>query len=102
MTFAKFSFMEDILKTLNDYSNLISLLLSCVAIIIAVTSLICTRSSERALLKRQIREKEAELYSINEVYFNQITTYHSLPGREEMEVRVKALKKQIEFLKRGM
>lgn len=91
--------MEAFLNTLNAYSSLISLLLSAVAIVIALTSFVCTRRSEKQLIRREIREKEAELFSIEEVYFNGITLYHYLPGREEMEVKVKCLKKQIEFLR---
>ena len=90
--------MKEILDTLNNYSNLISLLLSAVAIFIAIASLLRTRQSEKAMVKKEILEKKAELYSINEVYFNGITSHTYLPGREEMEVRVKCLQKQIEYL----
>lgn len=92
--------MENILSTLNNYSNLISLVMSTIAVVIAITSLIRTRNSEKAAIKLQIREKEAELYSIRSVYFNKLTEGIGLPGREEMRVKEQALEKQIEYLKR--
>ncbi len=93
--------MERILITLNAYSNLISLLLSAIAIFIAIVSLRRTGDSERQAKSRLLHEKKSEAQAIKDVYFNGITSHHYLPGREEMEVRLKCLEKQIEYLRKN-
>ena len=92
--------MEDVLNILVRYSGVFSVLLSVVAIIIALLSYKHSRSSDKEEIKRKLHAKMAELKFIEDKYFNNrgLSIYHE--EREQMAVRRDTLRAEINYLKR--
>ena len=92
--------MEDVLNILVRYSGVFSVVLSAVAIIIALLSYKHSRSSDKEEIKRKMHAKMAELKSIENKYFNRegLSIYYE--EREQMAVRRDTLKSEIDYLKR--
>ena len=53
-------------------------------------------------IRQQIESKEAELESINNTYFNELTSFMGCPEKTQMKVRKDALEKEIAKLKRRL
>ena len=53
-------------------------------------------------IRQQIESKEAELESINNTYFNELTSFMGCPEKTQMNVRKDALEKEIAKLKRRL
>ena len=53
-------------------------------------------------IRQQIESKQAELDSINNTYFNELTSYIGFPEKTQMKVRKEALEKEIAKLKRRL
>ena len=92
--------MENVLNILVRYSGVFSVVLSVVAIIIALLSYKHSRSSDKEEIKRKLHAKMAELKSIENKYFNreELSIYYE--EREQMAVRRDTLKSEIDYLKR--
>ena len=88
----KFSFMEMLL-------NIISVLISIVAMLIAAASYRYSKSKSKIDLNTLIIEKEAELRAINSIYFSTLSAFQYHQGREQAEVRKITLEKELNYLK---
>ena len=92
--------MEDVLNILVRYSGVFSVLLSVVAIIIALLSYKHSRSSDKEGIKRRLHAKMAELRFIEDKYFNSMGLSIYYEEREQMAVRRDTLKAEIDYLKK--
>lgn len=92
--------MEDMLNILVRYSGLLSVVLSVVAIIIALLSYKHSLSSDKEDIKRKLHTKKAELKFIEDKYFNSrgLSIYYE--EREQMAIRRDTLRAEIDYLKK--
>ena len=79
--------MDEILKTLNEYSGLIALL----ALFVAVASYIATKRSAKSARK----SKQAELDAINEIDESPFSGFIKSQPDYEVEIRKRQLKKEL-------
>lgn len=84
---------------METFFNILSNLLSVIAIAIAVASYRHSRAKSKADLSTLIVEKEAELSAINSIYFLGISAFQYRKGREQAEVRKMELEKELAYLK---
>ena len=90
--------MNEILSIFNDYAGVISF----VTLLATLYSIWYARRNNKDSIRQQIESKEAELESINNTYFNSLTSYMGFPEKTKMEVRKKALEKEIMNLKKRL
>lgn len=90
--------MNEILSIFNDYAGVISF----VTLLATFFSIWYARRNNKDNIRQQIESKEAELESINNTYFNSLTSYMGFPEKTQMEVRKEALEKEIAKLKKRL
>ena len=90
--------MNEILSIFNDYAGVISF----VTLLATLFSIWYAWRNNKDNIRQQIESKEAELESINSTYFNSLTSYMGCPEKTQMEVRKKALEKEIMKLKKRL
>ena len=84
---------------METFFNILSNLLSVIAVAIAVASYHHSRAKSKADLNTLIVEKEAELNAINSIYFSGISSFQYRQGREQAEVKKIKLEKELAYLK---
>ena len=90
--------MNEILSIFNDYAGVISF----VTLLATLFSIWYTWRNNKDNIRQQIESKEAELESINNTYFNELTSFMGCPEKTQMKVRKEALEKEIAKLKRRL
>lgn len=90
--------MNEILSIFNDYAGVISF----VTLLATLFSIWYTWRNNKNNIRQQIESKQAELDSINNTYFNELTSYIGFPEKTQMKVRKEALEKEIAKLKRRL
>ena len=90
--------MNEILSIFNDYAGVISF----VTLLATLFSIWYTWRNNKNNIRQQIESKQAELDSINNTYFNELTSYIGFPEKTQMKVRKDALEKEIAKLKRRL
>ena len=90
--------LNEIKSIFNDYAGLIAF----VTLLVTCYTLWYTLRSGKDNIRQQIESKEAELESINSIYFNPITARMGLPEKMQMEARKKTLEKEIKQLKKRL
>lgn len=90
--------MNEILSIFNDYAGVISF----VTLLGTLYSIWYTKHNNKDSIRQQIESKEAELESINNTYFNGITSYIGCPEKTQMKARKEALEKEIMKLKKRL
>lgn len=90
--------MNEILSIFNDYAGVISF----VTLLATLFSIWYAWRNNKDNIRQQIESKEAELESINNTYFNPITSYRGYPEKTQMKVRKEALEKEIAKLKKRL
>ena len=90
--------MNTINSLFNEYAGLISF----VTLIVTCISLWYTCRDNKDNIRQQIESKEAELESINNTYFNSITSYIGFPEKTQMQARKESLEKEIKQLKKRL
>ena len=83
--------MNEILSIFNDYAGVISF----VTLLATLFSIWYAWRNNKDNIRQQIESKEAELESINNTYFNELTSYIGCPEKTQMKVRKEALEKEI-------
>lgn len=94
--------MCTILSYIDNYSNILSVILAFIAVAIAVSSYIYTKNAAKESLKMTIAEKEAELDAINQTYFSQLPSTVSIDEIDKVRVRKQCLEAQIRNLKKHL
>lgn len=92
--------MNEFIKLLNDYSAILSLLFSIIAIGIAYLSYKHARKRSKDEIRNLITSKQTELKIINQHYFNPITSKQGCPEKRQMEIKKHILEKGIEQLEK--
>ena len=90
--------MNEILSIFNDYAGVISF----VTLLATLFSIWYVWRNNKDNIRQQIESKEAELESINNTYFNELTSFMGCPEKTQMKVRKDALEKEIAKLKRRL
>ena len=90
--------MNEILSIFNDYTGVISF----VTLLATLFSIWYAWRNNKDNIRQQIESKEAELESINNTYFNELTSFMGCPEKTQMKVRKDALEKEIAKLKRRL
>lgn len=90
--------MNEILSIFNDYAGIISF----VTLLATLFSIWYAWRNNKDNIRQQIESKEAELESINNTYFNPITSYMGFPEKTQMEVRKNTLEQEIKKLKKKL
>lgn len=90
--------MNEILSIFNDYAGVISF----VTLLATLFSILYAWRNNKDNIRQQIESKQAELDSINNTYFNELTSYIGFPEKTQMKVRKEALEKEIAKLKRRL
>ena len=90
--------MNEILSIFNDYAGVISF----VTLLATLFSIWYAWRNNKDNIRQQIESKEAELESINNTYFNELTSFMGCPEKTQMKVRKEALEKEIAKLKRRL
>lgn len=90
--------MNEILSIFNDYAGVISF----VTLLATLFSIWYAWRNNKDSIRQQIESKEAELESINNTYFNELTSFMGCPEKTQMKVRKDALEKEIAKLKRRL
>lgn len=90
--------MNEILSIFNDYAGVISF----VTLLATLFSIWYAWRNNKDNIRQQIESKEAELESINNTYFNELTSFMGCPEKTQMKVRKDALEKEIAKLKRRL
>ena len=90
--------MEMINSLFNEYAGLISF----VTLVVTCISLWYSWHNSKDNIRQQIESKQAELDSINNTYFNSITSYEGFPEKMQMKVCKEALEKEIVKLKKRL
>lgn len=90
--------MNEILSIFNDYAGVISF----VTLLATLFSIWYTWRNNKDNIRQQIESKEAELESINNTYFNELTSFMGCPEKTQIKVRKDALEKEIAKLKRRL
>lgn len=90
--------MNEILSIFNDYTGVISF----VTLLATLFSIWYAWRNNKNNIRQQIESKEAELESINNTYFNELTSFMGCPEKTQMKVRKDALEKEIAKLKRRL
>ena len=90
--------MNEILSIFNDYAGVISF----VTLLATLFSIWYTWRNNKNNIRQQIESKQAELDSINNTYFNELTSFMGCPEKTQMKVRKDALEKEIAKLKRRL
>lgn len=90
--------MNEILSIFNDYAGVISF----VTLLATLFSIWYAWRNNKNNIRQQIESKEAELESINNTYFNELTSFMGCPEKTQMKVRKEALEKEIAKLKRRL
>ena len=88
--------MNEILSIFNDYAGFISF----VTLLATLYSIWYAKRNNKDSIRQQIESKEAELESINNTYFNELTSYIGCPEKTQMKARKEALEKEIMKLKK--
>ena len=89
--------MNEILSIFNDYAGVISF----VTLLATLYSIWYAKRNNKDSIRQQIESKEAELESINNTYFNELTSL-GCPEKTQMKARKEALKKEIMKLKKRL
>lgn len=90
--------MNEILSIFNDYAGFISF----VTLLATLYSIWYAKRNNKDSIRQQIESKEAELESINNTYFNELTSYIGCPEKTQMKARKEALEKEIMKLKKRL
>jgi hypothetical protein len=90
--------MNEILSIFNDYAGVISF----VTLLATLFSIWYAWHNNKDNIRQQIESKEAELESINNTYFNELTSYIGCPEKTQMKARKEALEKEIMKLKKRL
>ena len=90
--------MSELLILFNEYAGLISF----VTLVISCISVWYSWHNSKDNIRQQIESKQAELDSINNTYFNELTSYIGFPEKTQIKVRKEALEKEIVKLKRRL
>ena len=90
--------MNEILSIFNDYAGVISF----VTLLATLYSIWYAKRNNKDSIRQQIESKEAELESINNTYFNELTSYIGFPEKTQMKARKEALEKEIMKLKKRL
>ena len=90
--------MNEILSIFNDYAGVISF----VTLLATLFSIWYAWRNNKDNIRQQIESKEAELESINNTYFNELTSFMGCPEKTQMKVRKEALDKEIAKLKKRL
>ena len=90
--------MNEILSIFNDYAGVISF----VTLLATLFSIWYAWRNNKNNIRQQIESKEAELESINNTYFNELTSFMGCSEKTQMKVRKEALEKEIAKLKRRL
>ncbi len=90
--------MNEILSIFNDYAGVISF----VTLLATLYSIWYAKRNNKDSIRQQIESKEAELESINNTYFNELTSYIGCPEKTQMKARKEALEKEIMKLKKRL
>ncbi|MBQ4589942.1 MAG: hypothetical protein IJA95_11730 [Bacteroidaceae bacterium] len=90
--------MNEILSIFNDYAGVISF----VTLLATLFSIWYAWRNNKDNIRQQIESKEAELESIYNTYFNELTSFMGCPEKTQMKVRKDALEKEIAKLKRRL
>lgn len=90
--------MNEILSIFNDYAGVISF----VTLLATLYSIWYAKRNNKDSIRQQIESKEAELESINNTYFNGLTSYIGCPEKTQMKARKEALEKEIMKLKKRL
>ena len=90
--------MNEILSIFNDYAGVISF----VTLLATLFSIWYAWRNNKDNIRQQIESKEAELESINNTYFNELTSFMGCPEKTQMKVRKEALEKEIAKLKKRL
>ena len=90
--------MNEILSIFNDYAGVISF----VTLLATLFSIWYAWRNNKNNIRQQIESKQAELDSINNTYFNELTSYIGFPEKTQMKVRKEALEKEIAKLKKRL
>lgn len=90
--------MNEILSIFNDYAGVISF----VTLLATIYSIWYAKRNNKDSIRQQIESKEAELESINNTYFNELTSYIGCPEKTQMKARKEALEKEIMKLKKRL
>lgn len=80
----------------------ITLVVACITLLFTILSYRLSRKNRKDNIKNSLMEKQAELDSINEYYFNSMTTYMGFPEKNQMNVRKMVLEKEIKELKKQL
>ena len=90
--------MSELLILFNEYAGLISF----VTLVISCISVWYSWHNSKDNIRQQIESKQAELDSINNTYFNELTSYIGFPEKTQIKVRKEALEKEIVKLTRRL
>lgn len=90
--------MNELLTLFNEYAGLISF----VTLVVTCISLWYSWHNSKDNIRQQIECKQAELDSINNTYFNELTSFMGCPEKTQMKVRKEALEKEIAKLKKRL
>ena len=90
--------MNEILSIFNDYAGVISF----VTLLATLFSIWYAWRNNKDNIRQQIESKEAELGSINNTYFNSLTSYMGCPEKTQMKVRKETLEKEIKKKKKRL
>ena len=90
--------MNEILSIFNDYAGVISF----VTLLATLFSIWYAKRNNKDSIRQQIASKEAELESINNTYFNELTSYIGFSEKTQMKARKEALEKEIMKLKKRL
>lgn len=90
--------MSELLILFNEYAGLISF----VTLVISCISVWYSWHNSKDNIRQQIESKQAELDSINNTYFNELTSYIGFPEKTQIKVRKETLEKEIAKLKRRL
>ena len=90
--------MNEILSIFNDYAGVISF----VTLLATLYSIWYAKRNNKDSIRQQIESKEAELESINNTYFNELTSYIVCPEKTQLMARKEALEKEIMKLKKRL
>ena len=90
--------LNEIKFIFNDYAGVISF----ITLVATCFTLWYSWRNNKDNIRQQIESKQAELDSINNTYFNELTSFMGCPEKTQMKVRKEALEKEIAKLKKRL